>query len=142
MTPLIPHRPSPDPGGAAPHGMLDPRLDREIERARWAAQAARWRALELARLAFGPEVMARLEGTPGRPGLQGLLHLEVPFLDLDDHRAREATFLQWVRADEVLRMVPLLFVFGIGDFMDPSSSGLPDLPDGTFPSLPVHPEVG
>lgn len=140
MTPLIPHRPSPDPGGAAPHGMLDPRMDRETHRARWAAQAARWRALELAHLAFGPEVEARLEGAPGRPGLQGLLHLEVPFVDLADHRAREALFLHWVRADELLRAVPLLFVFGIGGLPDPSAPGLPDLPEGALPtpSLPAE----
>lgn len=140
MTPLIPSRPSPDPGGAAPHGMLDPRMDRETQRARWAVQAARWRTEELARIAFGSGVEVRMEGSPGRPGLQGLIHLQVPFLDLDDHRAREAIFLGWVGADELLQAVPLLFVFGVGSIPDPSAPGLPPLPEGVSPFPPLSVE--
>lgn len=136
MTPILPRRPSMDPGGPASHGLVDPRLDRELHRARWAAQAARWRALELARLAFGAGVELRLEGSPGRPGLQGLLHLDVPFRDLDDHRARESLFLSWVGRDDVLRAVPLLFVFGIGTPATASAGGLPPLPDASFPDPP------
>lgn len=129
MTPLIPHRPDIDPGGPAPHGLVDPRLDRSTYRARWAAQAARWRVVELARMAFGSDVEVRLEGSPGRPGLQGLLHLEVPFQDLDDHRAREGFFLSTVRGDELLQAVSLLFVFGIGRLSGSSDPGLPPLPE-------------
>jgi len=129
MTPLFP-RPIESPlGGSAPHGLVDPRLDRQGHRARWAAQAARWRATELALLFFGSEARVRMEGSPGRPGLQGILHLEVPFAGLDDHRTREAGFLSSVGVDELLRAVPLLFVFGVTSLHVSPEEVLPPFPD-------------
>jgi len=130
MTPLFPRSVETSPGGPAPHGLVDLRLDRETQRARWAAQAARWRALELVRLVFGPVARVRLEGSPGRPGLQELLHIDVPFADLDDHREREAFFLSAVGVDELLQAVPLLFVFGVASLEALPEDVLPPLPPG------------
>lgn len=128
MTPLFPRSVGSLPEGPAPHGLVDHRLDRQAYRARWSAQAARWRALELVRVVFGPEARVRLEGTPGRPGLQGLLHIEVPFAGLDDHREREAFFLSAAGVDELLQAVPLLFVFGVASFQAGPGEVLPPLP--------------
>ena len=79
---------------------------------RWEVRAAEWRALELARAAFGPDVRARLLGMRHRGSLRGLLKLDVPFTDLDRHREREAAFLGMVGADPVMTRVPLVFVVG------------------------------
>jgi len=128
MTPFFPHRVGSLPDGPAPHGLVDHRLDRQAYRARWSTQAARWRAVELVRLVFGPAARVRLEGSPGRPGLQGLLHIEVPFEGLDDHREREAFFLTSVAADEVLQAVPLLFVFRVASLHAGPGDLLPSLP--------------
>jgi hypothetical protein len=85
----------------------------EAERAaRWEVRAAEWRALELARRAFGPEVRGTLLGMRIRGELRGLLRLDVPFQGLDIHRRREATFLEMVGGDPLMAQVPLLFVVG------------------------------
>jgi hypothetical protein len=128
MTPLFPRSVGSVPDGPPPHGLVDHRQDRQAYRARWSAQAARWRALELVHVVFGPEARVRLEGTPGRPGLQGLLHIEVPFAGLEDHREREAFFLSAAKVDELLQAVPLLFVFGVASLDAVPGEGLPPLP--------------
>jgi hypothetical protein len=111
MTSFLPQPPGPLPGGPDRHELVDPRHRRETRQARWSLQAARWQAVALAQEIFGTGVESRLVGTPGRDGLQGLLHLAVPFRDLDEHRGREATFVRAAGADPVLSGVPLVFIF-------------------------------
>ena len=90
---------------------VDPTLARVQDRERWEARAAQWRAREIAEAVFGGEVRARLVGpTPG--GFRGLLHLDVPFEGLAEHREREARFVAAATIDPVLARVPLVFVFG------------------------------
>jgi hypothetical protein len=48
-------------------------------------------------------------GAGGR--LRGLLHFEVPFSDVDAHRAGEERFMPAVDVDPLLSRVPLVFVF-------------------------------
>lgn len=115
MTAFLPQPPGFVPEGPDRHELVDPRNRRETHQARWSLQAARWQAVSLAQELFGPSVQSRLVGTPGREGFQGLLRLAVPFLDLDDHRDREATFVRAAGADPVLAGVPLIFVFEVGE---------------------------
>ncbi|MBI4539965.1 MAG: hypothetical protein HY704_10710 [Gemmatimonadetes bacterium] len=89
----------------------EPRLARETRRARWELAAARWRALELARLIFGVEARTRLGSAAAAGGFRGLLYLEVPFQDLDAHRARERLFVGHASSDDLLRRVSLVYVF-------------------------------
>ncbi len=84
---------------------------RQEERERWERRAAQWSALALARIVFGEETSARLASYPSRGGIHGLLHLEVPFDTLEDHRARESHFLELVARDPVLEQLPFLFAF-------------------------------
>jgi hypothetical protein len=88
-------------------------IRREIipARTRWERRAGQWRAVRIARMVFGDRTTGRLEGFPPRGGFSGLLHLEVPFHDLEDHRARERLFLALAGADPVLARVPLVFSF-------------------------------
>lgn len=105
-----------------PHGG-DERSDRpeshllgvrtEAERkGRWEVRAAQWRAMELARAAFGVGVRGTLMGLRHDGALRGLLKLDVPFDSLDLHSAREKTFLEMVSDDPLMARVPLLFVVG------------------------------
>ena len=105
-----------------PAGGLDPEpdhpvlrqrpLDVEEQRTRWRIRAAQWRARQLAEAAFGP--VARSDLVAMRPGgdFEGLLHLDVPFRSLEDHRRREALFLAAAGEDPILSSVPLLYVVG------------------------------
>lgn len=108
LIPALPPRSGADPEHSS---SLDPRLEREDVRHRWEVRAAQWRALDLARTIFGSDTRARLVG--GAPGqaFRGLLRLEVPFRELDDHRWREGLFLAWAAEDPVLSRVPFVFVF-------------------------------
>lgn len=105
---MIQERNGSDAGAAA---WRELRRETIPERTRWERRSGQWRALALAREVFGAETGTRLEGFPPRGGFKGLLHLEVPFLDLDDHRDRESLFLALASADPVLERVPLVFVF-------------------------------
>jgi hypothetical protein len=96
--------------GAGP-GWLELRREQVPARTRWERRSGQWRALALARYVFGEEASARLDGFPPRGGFRGLLHLEVPFLDLADHREKEALFLAMASVDPVLEQVPLIYVF-------------------------------
>lgn len=113
MSGLLPRRPGVDDQGPE---LPEPRLQgvlTDAERAaRWEVRAAQWRAVELARAAFGGEVRGTLLGSRTRGGLRGLLKLDVPFDDLDAHRRREAAFLGMVDADPLMAEVPLVFVVG------------------------------
>ena len=105
-----------NPAGLEPerdHPVLRQRpLDVAEQRTRWRIRAAQWRARELAEAAFGP--VSRSDLVAMRPGgdFEGLLRLDVPFRDLDDHRHREALFLAAAREDPILTAVPLLYVVG------------------------------
>jgi hypothetical protein len=91
---------------------VDPTLVRIDERDGWEARAAQWRARARAEAVFGGEVEARLTGQMRGP-FRGLLHLDVPFTELREHRARERVFMTAVGTDPVLARVPLVFVFGV-----------------------------
>ncbi|NJD18391.1 MAG: hypothetical protein FIA95_03810 [Gemmatimonadetes bacterium] len=113
MSAFLPFRAS--AGSEAPD-VPEPRLQgilSEAERtARWEVRAAQWRAVELARAAFGPDVSGTLLGVRPEGALRGLLKLDVPFADLDAHRQREAGFLGMVGADPLMAQVPMVFVLG------------------------------
>lgn len=87
------------------------REERIPERQRWSIRAAHWRTLELARSVFGETASMRSGAYAPRGGFQGLVHLEVPFRSLDEHREAESTFVALVSNDELLAQVPLVFVF-------------------------------
>jgi hypothetical protein len=91
---------------------VDPSLGEQSATWRWEARAAQWRARALAESVFGGEVDARLGGRVGRTPFRGLLHLGVPFRDLETHRALEAVFLSCASRDPILRRIPLVFVLG------------------------------
>lgn len=101
----------PSPADGEEQGFVDPFLEREEARRRWPARAAAWRAVELAEIVFGGEVAARLGGASATGAFRGLLHLEVPFDDLERHADRERVFAACAARDEVLAQVPLIFVF-------------------------------
>src|SRR5690606_132988 len=90
---------------------VDPTLDRVRAQRRWGPRAAQWRARALGEVVFGGDVEARLAGQGGG-AFRGLLHLDVPFEDLDRHREREALFLAAAGRDPVLAGVPFVYVFG------------------------------
>lgn len=105
---------------------LEIREDRVSLRHRWSIRAAQWRALELARVVFGPHAGARLDGVPPRGAFHGMVHLSVPFQDLERHRRLEARFLAFASSDDVLTEVPLVFIFE----PDPSRSPVPSTGTG------------
>lgn len=79
---------------------------------RWEVRAAQFRALELARQAFGHGARCSMLALRYRGAIRGLMHLDVPFVDLEAHRVREATFLTLAANDPLLRQVPLIYVLG------------------------------
>lgn len=114
MSSLLPTRPE-GSGPERDHPRLHQRpLSAEEARSRWEVRAAQWRARELAEVVFGPVSAMALSGLRGRGPLRGLLRLDVPFRDLDEHRVREARFMAAVESDPLLTSVPLVYVFGAG----------------------------
>ena len=87
-------------------------LSRAEEKARWEVRAAQWRARELAESVFGAVSDTGLTSVRSSGPLRGLMRLQVPFHDLDVHRAREARFLAAVESDPILSDVRLVYVFG------------------------------
>ena len=81
-------------------------------RARWEVRAAQWRAREPAEAVFGRVGESTLLGAKAAGPLRGLLRLQVPFADLDQHREREARFIAAVAADPVLTHIRLVYVVG------------------------------
>jgi hypothetical protein len=81
-------------------------------KARWEVRAAQWRARELAEGCFGRVGAMGMIGIRPDGPLRGLLRMEVPFTDLDGHRASEARFMAAVEADPLLASVRLLYVVG------------------------------
>jgi hypothetical protein len=81
------------------------------QRARWEVRAAQWRAREIAESVFGRVASTALLGIRPSGTLRGLLQLEVPFDDLDAHRARERRFLAAAHSDPILAQVPLVYAF-------------------------------
>ena len=100
--------PLPDPEAPV---WTDPMHEVEEARRRWEGRAAQWRARALAEALFQGEVRATLQGHRVRGAFHGMLHLEVPFEDLANHRGREAAFLACAARDDVLAQVPLIFIF-------------------------------
>lgn len=94
-----------------PTTLSDRHLLGEREIARRRLRAAAWRALELARAVFGPGVSLRLRPAAGRGGFGGLLHLDVPFDDLSDHRLREDVFTACAGIDPLLSRIHMVYVF-------------------------------
>ena len=92
--------------------LVDPTSVDVHERDRWQARAAQWRARALAEAVFEGEVEARLAGQGVRGPFRGLLHLDVPFQGLAEHREREGRFLAAAGRDPLLTRIPFLFVFG------------------------------
>lgn len=118
MSAILPIRPW---GGDERSDIPEPRLRGTLTQTerlgRWEVRAAQWRAVELAREAFGPGVRGSLLGLRAEGSLRGLLQLDVPFettegSGLDEHRRREVEFLASVGNDPLLQAVPLLYVFG------------------------------
>lgn len=112
MSAFLPLRP---PGADAEHD--HPRLQQRPlspaeRRARWEVRAAQWRARELAETVFGDVVGMGVSGIRAEGPLRGLLRLDVPFEDLDVHRARERRFMAAVESDPLLSYVRMVYVFG------------------------------
>lgn len=82
------------------------------QRARWEVRAAQWRARELAESVFGAVSDMGVTGIRADGPVRALIRLDVPFVDLDVHRAREMRFLSAVESDPLLSNVRLLYVFG------------------------------
>lgn len=99
-------------GGLEPDPMeyLDPSIRREAIR-RWELRALEWRAVALAEAVFGGRVAPRVVGSHAAEGLRAILELEVPFDDLERHRASEAAFLAAAGRDEVLGTFPMVVLF-------------------------------
>ena len=91
---------------------VDPTLGEHAATWRWEARAAQWRARELAESVFGGQVNARLTGRAGRTPFRGLLYLDVPFRDLETHRALESVFLVCASRDPILGRIPFVYVLG------------------------------
>lgn len=112
MDGLLPLPPEGDAGDPESTSIQDPRYHQERQYVRWEKRSAQWRALILARHVFGEdETAVDLAAYPSRGGFRGLLHLRVPFDNLEDHQRREAWFGDLAARDEVLSRVPMVFVF-------------------------------
>ena len=113
MSAFLPLRPG---GGNERSDLPEPRLQsvltEEERQGRWAVRAAQWRALDLAQQTFGINVRVQLIGGRAHGPMRGILRLDVPFLDLEHHRVREARFLSMVSADPLLACVPFVYVLG------------------------------
>lgn len=127
MNELVPRPPLLPGGDPERTEHLDPNREIRESRYRWSVESARWRARELAESIFDGEVAVRLQseslgvGAQGAFPFRGLLHLDVPFRDLELHRLREAVFTACAHADPVLSRVPFLYVFN----PDPERVGEP-----------------
>jgi hypothetical protein len=82
------------------------------QRARWEVRAAQWRARAIAEHVWGSVSAMGLTGIRGAGPLRGMLRLDVPFADLEGHRACESRFLDAVSRDPLLSEVPLVYVIG------------------------------
>lgn len=112
MSSLFPARSfSPEPEPDHPKLQQRPLAPAEA-RGRWEVRAAQWRAHELAEAVFGSVQRMGMSAIRTTGALRGLLRLDVPFADLDSHRAREARFLAAVDADPLLSTVRLVYVIG------------------------------
>lgn len=120
MTGWLPHRPDEAGLDGERTTLFLPDRSRAEQRRAWRVRAAEYRARALAELVFGDDVPTRLTGgsappVPGAEGdggsFQGMISLDVPFVDLDVHRHRERLFRAWAARDPVLSRVPLVFVF-------------------------------
>ena len=111
MSDFVPGPPGNEHAGPEPTTLLDRRATEAWAEHRWSVRAAQWRAVELAGAIFGPGVRGELAGGVLQGPFRALLHLEVPFRDLDAHRAGESLFVAMAGADPVLSQVPFVYVF-------------------------------
>lgn len=138
MSEIFPASHGPAGGEPEPVGYLDPSLEREEARRRWTLRTAQWRARHLAEMVFGGEVSVRLQPAgPGAPPrradptreprttFHGILHVDVPFVDLEVHRFRETVFTACAARDPVLSEVPFVYVFAPAPVQDEA-----DIPSG------------
>ena len=100
--------------GAEPsHPRLHQRsLSPTEQRDRWEGRAAQWRARDIAKSVFGRVARASLLSLRAAGPLRGLLHLEVPFHDIEVHRDQEQCFLAAVGDDPILAQIRLVYIFG------------------------------
>ena len=112
MSAFLPDR-SLGPDGERAHPELIDRDDSvDAVRRSWEVRAGQWQARHLAEVVFGGRVECTLSGATNGRGWRGLLWIDVPFEDLDRHRALEARFLAAVARDPVLEQVPFVYVIG------------------------------
>lgn len=120
MTAWLPHRPDEAAVDGERTTLFLPERSRAEQRRAWRVRAAAYRARALAEIVFGDDVPTRLSGGPAGPmpedppgagGFQGMVSLDVPFVDLGVHRRRERLFRAWAERDPLLSRVPLVFVF-------------------------------
>lgn len=109
---FLPSRPAPTPDDGSPIELAAGERAAEEDRERRSVEAAGRRAREIADEVFGAVSRASLSGVGFGGPFRGLLRLDVPYLGICVHRAREARFLAAVGDDELLTRVPLLFVVG------------------------------
>jgi hypothetical protein len=92
-------------------GWEERRNERAEASARWQMRAFQMAALELAQQVFGPEATVYLLPWAPHPLMAGGLTLQVPFGNLEDHRAREALFLALAGRDPILNRAPIVYIF-------------------------------
>lgn len=112
MSGLVPVHPE-GLGPERDHPALQQRpLRQDEQQARWEVRAAQWRARELAEGIFGRVGHMAMIGLRGSGPIRGLLHLQVPFTNLETQRKREDRFLAVAGADPLLARVHLVYVVG------------------------------
>jgi hypothetical protein len=89
---------------------IDPRFGRD-HRHHWTLQSALWRARLLAEAVFGGSCVCEIGEFPKTRLFQGLLELEVPFTNPEQHFCRERIFRSWAGRDPVIGQLSLVFVF-------------------------------
>lgn len=95
-----------------PIEIQDPFRRRYTVQDRWRHGAAHWRATYIAREVFGDEARVTPSSISPRGGIDGFLDIEVPIVDFQEYRRREAIFLSWVGSDPLLAEAGYLYLMG------------------------------
>ena len=118
MNGWFPRAPSAEDSSRAPIENLDQTGSVQEDRERWSLPATLWRAHRLAESVFEGAVGIRVQPASIELGrgdaypFRALVHLSVPFEDLNTHRDREEAFIRSAALDPVLCEVPMVYVFG------------------------------